>query len=493
MNAFSIVARVILFSSALCLVCLPTAAFAADAGTSSARPREGAPAEFDIQIIRRSGPIFMTTCGDLDGNGEIDLLLFHKPSKESYNKSCSVIFQRDGKFLKEQPGEIQLGDAISAIDIEDIDYDGADDLCAFDGAGMIVFRQGSDASFEKSRSIEFPSLLPAAARQIAKVNWVGDISSDGRMDVVFPSADGLHLFVQEDDGTFTKAKRYEVPMKASVNAEAGQGFVRYRLPALEFSDFNNDDYADIGAYDFEQMSFFLTDGASLPERHVTAPLVQKFTKDFIGPTGFLDLNADGVPEAVLVLMSQKKNFQSEARIYFGKADLSYDTEPSNVYTGDTNVILPMFMDVTGDGKKEMLLQNINVGIGFFLNYFLRNRVRVDADLRKLGENGTYEDNPLVSRAIYVRASDTGTEPARGVGDFNGDGLDDLVVGIDEEHLAFFLSNTKDYLPRRPTFELDVPAYGKMKTLDLNDDSRTDIVILYPQEDRLNEAALILSR
>lgn len=493
MNAPPIVARLILFAFVFCSLGLASPALAADAAASSKDALEGAIPKFDIQIIKRSGPIFMTASGDLDGDGEADLLLFHKPSKESYEKSCSIVFQRKGKFPEEQLVETLLSDTISAIAIEDIDADGVDELCAFDGDGMMVFRPAIDMADQSDRPLEFQTLLPATTRQIADVNWIADVNSDGKMDAVLPAPDGLHLFVQKDDSTFARAEKYDAPMRASVSAEIGQNYVSYRLPTLEFADFNGDGHADIGAFDFEQMSFFLTDGSSLPSRRVTSPLVQKFTKDFIGATGFKDLNADGVPEAVLVLMSQKKNFQTEVRIYFGKTDLSYGDEPSNVYMGDTSVILPMFLDVTGDGKMEMLLQNINVGIGFFVNYFLRNRVRIDAELRRLGENGTYEEEPLVSRAIYVRASDTGTEPARGIGDFNGDGLDDLAVGIDENRLAFFLSNKEEFLPRRPTFELNVPAYGKMKTLDLNDDSRTDIVIIYPQEDKLNEATLILSR
>ncbi len=190
--------------------------------------------------------------------------------------------------------------------------------------------------------------------------------------------------------------------------------------------------------------------------------------------------------------SSKKSFQSEALIYFGKKDFSYGDEPSNIYSGDSNVILPMFLDADGDGKMEMLLQNINVGFGFFLNYFLRDRIKVDAELRKLGEDGIYAEEPVVRGAIYVRVSDTGAEPARSVGDFDGNGLDDLAVGTAEDRLAFFQSSRAKSLPLRPTFMLDVPAYGNMKTLELNDDARDDLIILYAQDDMSDTATLILS-
>ena len=100
---------------------------------------------------------------------------------------------------------------------------------------------------------------------------------------------------------------------------------------------------------------------------------------------------------------------------------------------------------------------------------------------------------FVRRASYVRVGESGAEPARGVGDFNGDGLDDLVVWTAEDRLSFFLSNRKVILPRRPTFEVRVPAHGNMKVMNLNNDARADIVILYPQEDKLGTATLLLSK
>jgi hypothetical protein len=355
-----------------------------------------------------------------------------------------------------------------------------------------VFALDGESSFESNRAFQFSSLLPPAARQIVRVNWISDLDSDGASDVVLPTAEGLRLLLQGKDGGFSEAKIFELPVRASVGANGGQRRVGYRLPTLKFSDFDGDGHTDVGAFDFEQMTFFLTDGSQTPGRRVASPLVREFTKDFVAGTDFPDLNSDGVPDVALTMMSQKKNLQSETRIYFGRPDLTYGDEPSNIYSGETNLMAPMFLDGDGDGKMEMLLQNVNVGFSFFFNYFVRNRVKVDAEVRRLGEDGVYEEKPVVRRAIYVRASESGTEPARGIGDFNGDGLDDLVVGIEEDRLAFLLSNKKTFIPTRRTFELNVPAYGHMKTLDLNGDERADIIILYPQDGMAGQATLILS-
>jgi hypothetical protein len=147
----------------------------------------------------------------------------------------------------------------------------------------------------------------------------------------------------------------------------------------------------------------------------------------------------------------------------------------------------------GDGRKEMLLADINVGIGFFLNYFLANRIRVDMELRELSPEGRYEEKPVVKRALYIGVSESGSEPARGVGDFNGDGLEDLAVGTSEKRLSFFLSNKQDILPREPDYSFDVPAYGNMSTFDLNSDKRTDLIIFYSEKDKEGLATLLLSR
>ena len=448
---------------------------------------------FEIISLERPGIIFMANSGDLDGDGKTDLLLLHRPSMESYEKFCSVYFRHNGSFLADDPLEIQLGREPGAICIADVDSDGMDELCTFDADGMVVFGLDNGRSIESKRALRERTLLPAITRRMAAVNWIADANSDGRADVVLPLAEGLGLFLRKGDGSFAAAQTLRLPARANVSGESGQNYVSYRLPAIDFSDFDGDGRTDVGAFDYEQMSFFLSGNGAAPHRLIASPLIRKFTKDFMGGADYSDLNADGVPDATLVLMSQKKNLQSEVRIYFGRSDLSYGDEPSNIYPGDTSLILPMFLDATGDGQMEMLLQNVDVGFGFFLNYFLRNRIRVDTELRRLGENAIFEEEPMLRRAIYIRASETGAEPARGIGDFNGDGLDDLVVGTTEESLSFFLSDKEVIIPRQPTFKLSVPAYGKLKTLNLNADGRTDIIILYTQEDRIDTATLLLSR
>jgi hypothetical protein len=163
-----------------------------------------------------------------------------------------------------------------------------------------------------------------------------------------------------------------------------------------------------------------------------------------------------------------------------------------VYSGTTNLILPAFLDATGDGKMEMLLQNIDVGFTFFLNYFLADRIKVETALHRLTPDGRYGREPVARRSVYVSASESGVEPARGIGDFDGDGCEDLVVGTREDRLSFFLSDAEKPLVARPSAEVAVPAYGTMKTLRLNADNRTDIVIFYPQEEREETVILLLS-
>jgi len=453
---------------------------------------KGAPG-FNVISLRRPGVILATDSGDFNGDGETDLLIFHKPSKETYEKFCSIYLQQNGGFKEVPAHEISMGEGVSAVAIADVDSDGEIELCGFGGDGMIVFDPRGKSSAECRRTIEHPTLLPGISRHLVVVNWIADLNSDGRIDAVLPDADGLHMFVSGEGGDFSKSRSHELPMRASVHGASGQSYVSYRLPAIRFADFDGDGHTDIGAFDVEQMSFFLTDGSPASIHHVSSPLLREFTKDFVAASDFPDLNSDGMPDAVLVLMSQRKNLQSEIRIYFGREDLSYPDKPDHTYSGDSNLILPMFLDAFGDGKMEMLLQNVNVGFNFFLNYFLRNRIRVDAELRCLAAAARYAEQPAVRRAIYVRVSESGAEPARGVGDFDGDGLDDLVVGTAEDRLSFFLTDREEIMPPRPTFELSVPAYGNMEIANLNDDGRADIIILYPQEDKLGTATLLLSK
>ncbi len=448
---------------------------------------------FDIVSLRRSGIIVLATSGDLNGDKAPDLLLFHKPSKESFDKTCSVHLQRRGKFQSEPQAEITIGKNISWVGIVDIDSHGKDDLCRFDADGMVVFQLANGAPDSTNRSLRCQTLLPHASRRLVEVDWTADLNADNRTDVMLPMADGFRLFTKNENLSFSESRKFEFPLTASFGEQGGQNHLNYRLPKLEFSDFDKDKRTDIGMFDLEKMDFFLTNGSDVPMRHVSAPLIREFTKDFISATDFKDLNADGIPDAVLALISQKKDLESEVRVYFGSKDFSYGDRPAHTYGGKARFILPIFFDANGDGKMEMLLHDISVGFGFFINYFLANRIAVETEIRTLGPNGRYDEPPALKRTIYVSVSDTGGEPARGTGDFNGDGREDLVVGTSENQLSFFLAEQENILPKERNSYLGVPAYGEMSTMDLNSDGRSDIVITYAQKDKENLATLLLSR
>jgi hypothetical protein len=449
---------------------------------------------FGFQIIqfRRPGIVLLADSGDIDGNGKADLLLFHKPSRESYRKFCAVYLQKDTGFNNEPDLEFAINEAVSAVDLKDVDSDRAEEIFLFDSGGVALLDLTENDSVETHRLRDYPTILPSMSRSTARAHWVDDIGSDGRIEVLLPTINGMQVFAISEGLELQEAEFLEFPLRGSLRGESGQYYITYRLPKIELLDFDGDGRTDVGVFDLEEMNFFLTNGLPMPTRHVKTSLVEKFTKDFIAATSFDDLNVDGLPDAVVVFLSQKKNLQSEVQIYFGRKGFEYTSEPDHVYSGDASLILPVFFDATGDGKMEMLLQDINVGIGFFINYFLTNRIRVDAELRKLTEQGRYEKEPSLKRPIYIQVSESGAEPARGAGDFNGDGLDDLAVGTNENRLSFFLANRETILPKDPNREYEVPAYGLMSTFDLNADGRTDIVILYTHEDKEGLANLLLS-
>ncbi|MBI5115608.1 VCBS repeat-containing protein [Candidatus Poribacteria bacterium] len=448
---------------------------------------------FNIISLKRPTVVLLASSGDLNGDGTTDLLLFHKPSRESFEKTCSIYFQQGGIFASEPQAEIRLGKNISAVDIDDVDSNGMDELCGFDSEGMVVFKPTTDSAAKISRRVQHQTLLPRSSRRLVEVNWTADLNSDNKVDVILPVVDGFRLFLSNGKSGFLESREFEFPLIASVAEEGGQDHLSYRLPMIEFNDFDKDKKTDVGMFDIERMDFILTGGSDSPTRHVSAPLIREFTKDFIAATDFRDLNADGVPDAVIALMSQKKDLESEVRIYLGNRDFSYGSRPAHTYGGKARLVLPVFLDATGDGKMEMLLQDISVGFSFFINYFIANRIAVEAELRKLGSDGRYEDSPSVSRTIYISVSDSGSEPARGTGDFNGDGLEDLAVGTSEDQLSFYFANHVEILPNEPDSQLRVPAYGDMTTMDLNSDGRTDIVITYPDKAKQNLTTLLLSK
>jgi hypothetical protein len=150
-------------------------------------------------------------------------------------------------------------------------------------------------------------------------------------------------------------------------------------------------------------------------------------------------------------------------------------------------------DVNGDGKGDLLLSYVRVGLWDIMKNLLSNRVNLVTAIYLLQTDNTYAAEPdFQEKTSYeIDLSDGvrlhGAWPTLG-GDFTGDGHKDLLIARDTEIMIY--PNTQDgNLFADPLVQSHLPTTPYMYVIDLNGDRKDDL-LFYQKEEQGKVSILI---
>lgn len=237
-----------------------------------------------------TGDESVPAAGDLDGDGDTDLLVANKIDPSTLKSSR--VYRYENKGAGSEPefhmtGTLDLPDAYHyAPALTDLDNDGLDDLLLGRWKGQVAWYRNTGAGFEL-----VDKELISLNRGSNAVPAAGDIDGDGDTDlVVGESGGGLQLFI--NTGTVQ-----EPDFELQENAFPGIEVNQRSAPALYDIDGDGDLDLFLGTKIEGYMFFRNTGSAENPE----------FTKESfpfsirdaqLGTPLFKDLNGDGIPEFI---------------------------------------------------------------------------------------------------------------------------------------------------------------------------------------------------
>jgi serine/threonine protein kinase/tetratricopeptide (TPR) repeat protein len=341
-----------------------------------------------VKYAAGSGAIDVAVA-DLNGDGNLDLAV----ANGNNNKVNVLLGNGDGTFQAAQTYVAGVAPAVS-VAVADFNGDGVPDLVLADpfttnndgqGGSVAVLLGKGDGTFQAA--------LNYAAGRSPDYVAVGDFNGDGKPDLAVANADGnnVGLLLGRGDGSFQAAPSY--------SAQAWP-------TNMAVGDFNRDGIPDLAVPNI---------GGFFPLHSLQAPVsilqgngdgtfqaavnyqagsqsIDLAVGDFNGD-GILDLVASNLTGTVSVLLGNGDGTFQHAVNY----PLS-DT-PSTVAMGDFN----------GDGIPDLAVANPG------LNHNLQGTVSI-----LLGNgDGTFKAAEVYAAGIYTYSV--------AVGDFNGDGIPDLVV------------------------------------------------------------------
>ena len=374
---------------------------------------------------------------------------------------------------------------------------------------------------------------------IPHVDITRDLNHDGRDDLVLPDIDGFWISTQVSNGSFTDVVKLgppepflDVPAMWEGRSYREMGLSAATIPVYlsrvhEF-DYNQDGRSDLVFWNEDRFDVYLQD-----ERGQFGPAAETFTTDvpfdsdgtysrasdfndegmFSLLFGFnentrrtvlhslRDLNGDQVADLVTLTLAGRTPIRQRSlyEAHFGMATPAGTSFAPDVGTaihprGKAGAMQPWgyssqwFQDFDGDGQVDIMFRDVRVGFGGMTRALLGNSVAIDLELYRM-EDGVYPDKPTTRRKIRRFAPFAGIGnvflPTVLMGDVNGDGRSDLLVGQSPEKLHVFLGVPgPDLLARQPRkVAVALPSDERNTWLvDLNKDGKKDLLIRHAPTD-----------
>ena len=385
---------------------------------------------------------------------------------------------------------------IPHIDItRDINRDGLDDLVVPDIDGFWIATQSRDGSFtdpiklgpsepfldeiamDDSRSYREVGITPLTVHWYLSRLHQMDYDQDGRSDLVFWNADHFDVYRQDARGMFsTVAETFtvDIPFDTDGAYSIAFGFSGENMFSLifgfrentkrrvlhTFQDINGDNIADMVIHSLEGRS--LGKQRSLYEVHFGTP------------------TPDGIGFARNVGMTIRPRGTAGGLQPWGYAS-------------------QWFQDLNGDGKDDILFKDVKTGLIGMSRAMLGKSIAIDLEFYRMGD-GTYPDKPTTRHKIRpdldIFEKDRVFFPVVLLGDVNGDGRSDLLVGKHWEELHVFpgIPGPKLFARTPQKVAVTMPNDERnARLVDINKDNKQDLLIHYPSTTEPHRVTLLIAQ
>ena len=386
--------------------------------------------------------------------------------------------------------------------------------------------------------------------RIPHVNITQDINSDDLDDLVLPDLDGFWIATQLRNGSFTDPIKLgpPEPFLDKIALDDTRGYrdvgitpltVLWYMSRFHQMDYDQDGRSDLvfwnadhfdvyrqdanGMFSTVAVTFtvdipFDTDGAysiafGLSGENMFSLMFgfRENTKRRVLHT-FQDMNGDGVADLVIHSLEGRSLAKQRSRyeVHFGTPtsdkiafarEVSMTIQPRGTAGGlqPWGYSTQWLRDFDGDGKTDILFSDVKTELGGMIRAMVGNSIPIDLEFYRM-EDGIYPNKPTTMRKIRPAFTPFDAHgvffPAVLMGDVNGDGRSDLLVGKNWEELHIFLGIPgPELLAQKPQkLAVSMPNDERnMRLVDLNKDNKQDILIYYPSTNEPHRVTLLITQ
>lgn len=196
----------------------------------------------------------------------------------------------------------------------------------------------------------------------------------------------------------------------------------------------------------------------------------------------VDINNDGTLDLLRVEMkttgdSLRRN-KCKIMLFLSNRNGNYPSEPTQIIeTSGYPFGREVLIDVDGDKKKDLILIHpITQGfsLGSIVNKFLEKGINAEIQILPFRDGSGFSKDDIIRKKIKIKF--IAGIPISLSGDFNGDGMRDLLI-VDKERIKIYplLTHKKEF-SRYPKIKFAIEDLDSYIVKDFNNDGKSDLVI-----------------
>ncbi len=487
---------------------------------------------------------------DLNEDGLNDFLFFFfKKSDAGPIRHFSIFFQTKTGFNKKADQSFKLDQSAIVFDLSDVSPAKGLEILFINGSGIFYYEQtGLHYDVTPKKLLEIDSMFKLSDKTFFRnFNFALDLNSDGIDEILIPHFKSYVIYSKGLNGDFNFQSRLSISLNSSVARreslallkEIDQNFfvAAYGTPSVIFSDYNGDKLSDIIIVDESNLKIFFQDkmGNYSDENSTTAALGFKVTKEFsvlmenvmnvyirqemedqLRIQYIKDINNDGLLDIIVEQSSLKAGFLDPRQhflFFFGKKNNDdpskggiFNKVPDQIIFNPGLVGDHCLTDLNYDGKLDMIFGVSEFGILKIISTLVTGKVSLKTNVYILNDDGRYPEKAdyTIKSRFKFDINDHNTFPVMDFdGNFNGADKLDCMFSFDNTELLIG-SSVKLFGEEAPRYQsqgdilkivtrlkIELPKHGrKVKSKKMNNDSKSDVVIIYPFREKDNVCILI---
>ena len=458
---------------------------------------------------------------DVNGDRRLDLLVIRGREGLLYLQGG------DGAWPREPNQRFRFHPSTVLFDVADLDGDGAAEVVLLQPEGVSAYRlrrlPGGRVLFglRPERLAECPTFLSRPVEdEVMRRELCRDLDGDGRPDLLVPQRDGFAVLRNQGQLSFAAPARLAAPPKATLHPGfpriSSQLFASYWFPNPLLTQFDAQGGQELVLAREGQLAVYGARAAGeLPlqakgtwtipdQRQFSFTSENPFELDFTMPLVLRDLDGDGRLDA-----SSTHVGQGTTRLFLQRTgDPGRDfAHPAQSIRVKGITLLAFYVDLDGDGRLDLVLPRLDkIDLWSIIKVFITRAVPAEVLFfyQRPDPSAPFPDQPDVVREAEIPISlgggegfKIGTTVVANAGDFDGDGLLDLLHRTERDKVSIYRGRPGRRFEEDASALVSIPDVEPFRFVlaevhDLDGDGKDDVLLRYTSWDREGDRITILA-